>query len=165
MCGSEQESIDHLIGSCQFEQSVWNMVSSFPGVNLAFSGGFGSGNWISDRSYSLYIKSIITAAFWFLWKARCGNIFQNTNVSCQSVVCRALTGVFDSYNASRSLSGWKLIHNNFYTSDGPFLFTSTFRNDNGLVSGAGFFISRSNCNIMLAGVPVQWLLNLVSKLS
>lgn len=50
-----------------------------------------------------------------------------------------------------SLTGWKLIHNNFSTSDGPFLFISTFYNEDGLVWGAGFFISRSNFNILLAG--------------
>lgn len=138
MCSIAHESIDQFMGPCMYAQTVWNSISTHIGVDLVFHGGFGPGNWLINNTYSLYIKSIIAAASWFFWKARCEFFFSKYHCELRSIVCSTLACVADFYNASWPLIGRRLIHNNFSTTDGPFLFISNSWSDAGLISGAGF---------------------------
>lgn len=68
MCGLDYESIDHLMVSCAYAQMVWNLISTHTGGTLNFQNRFGFGDWLISNNYSLYIKSVVAAASWFLWK-------------------------------------------------------------------------------------------------
>lgn len=138
MCGLGYESIDQLMVSYAIAQTVWYLVSTHTGVCLNFQDGFGFGGWLISNNYSLFIKSVIAAASWFLWKAWCDKIFRNIDANCYVIVCKAFAHVTKFYNATALQLGKCLILNNFSNADGPFLFISNDWNDVEEVSGAGF---------------------------
>lgn len=77
-------------------------------------------------------------------------------MNCHSIIYRTLAHIAEFHNDSTSQLSKRLIHNNFSIVDGPFLFISNSWNDEGEVSGAGFFLSNSNYVILMVGyIPMH----------
>lgn len=64
---------------CPKTQAIWNDVSNLVRKNVSFPDGFVSGLWIeADYSvYSNYVKSVVVAIAWLIWKAHCNAGFRN----------------------------------------------------------------------------------------
>lgn len=139
MCGLGYESIDQLMVSYAIAQTVWYLVSTHTGVCLNFQDGFGFGGWLISNNYSLFIKSVIAAASWFLWKAWCDKIFRNIDANCYVIVCKAFAHVTKFYNPQQFFKcGW------------PFLIHLQWLEWCRRSEWSRFFISNSNYLILIA---------------
>lgn len=73
------ETTEHILNLCPKTQAIWNDVSNLVRKNVSFPDGFVSGLWIeADYSvYSNYVKSVVVAIAWLIWKAHCNAGFRN----------------------------------------------------------------------------------------
>lgn len=154
-CGLSQESINHLFCYCSKVSSIWSQLCTKIGTHISFPFGFKSGAWITDSNYSMYIISVITTTAWFIWKSRCDAIFRNVNPNYPVIAHRALAHVQDHFNYDKRHLGQRLILNNFSNADGQFLFNHTCFNQCTKVSAIGFFFSKSNYTVSIAGYYSQ----------
>lgn len=101
------------------------------------------------------IISLISVVAWFIWKTRCDAIFRNTKPNFFVIVGKTFAHVQDYITSRLDLLGQRLILNNFNSFDGHFLFIHASFNQGTKVSTTGFFISKSDYNIPLAGCYSQ----------
>lgn len=107
---------------------------------------------LTNSGYSIFIKSIIVAATWFIWKNKCDKFFRNSNVNCNVIACRAMIHILDFLCLLANLGrGKTLLLNNFSNDLGAFRFVSSHWNAADEVSGVKFFCSTSNYFISFAG--------------
>lgn len=149
--GIHLESIEHLFLNCTFAQGVWSYTELLTGHCINFSSSFSAGFWLTHSSYSAFVKSVIAAVAWHIWKAHCQKIFWNTSSTVVRTAHRAFCFVKDYFHSHTKFSGKRLLLNNFTTADGLFLFTITSFCSNSQVYNARFFCATGLYNVVFSG--------------
>lgn len=67
------------------------------------------------------------------------------------IICQAIANAQEFSQANLNQLGKQLIHNNFSSNDGLFLFSTIVWNDMAKVCGSGFFYTDSNNSLVVAG--------------
>lgn len=145
------EYIEHLFIDCCKVQAVWNLVNHTLGCHIYFPDPVSSRLWITDYGFSTYTLSIIAAMIWFLWKSRCEAIFQNITPNFTNLGCKAIAHVNDFKHDNASLTGQRLIINNFLSSDGHLMFFASNWTLSNKVGHLGFFLTTPTYSISCAG--------------
>lgn len=114
---------------------------------------FTSGYWLqlSQGCHPAFIKAISAATVWFIWKAKCNYIFRNELPNYNTIASKAIGHAKEFSSYAKPQLGKSLIISNFFTSDGPLIFTSVVWHEEHFDGDTGFFISNSNLSIFLAG--------------
>ncbi|XP_039130949.1 uncharacterized protein LOC120267377 [Dioscorea cayenensis subsp. rotundata] len=120
-------------------------------VAISFPAGFRFREWLICASNNTYVKAVVVATTWFIWKNRCDRIFWNYSVSSQVIISRAIAHARDFSLVHADQFGWRLLLNNFTMNDGPFLFIASFWSEASEVGGAGLFCVSTNCSGLVAG--------------
>ncbi|CAN1273141.1 hypothetical protein LINPERPRIM_LOCUS14878, partial [Linum perenne] len=86
LCVSDLESVDHLFTTCAFVSEIWTLVSSklsihgpLPSSVVELIKGWKGLNCMP--SFSMVMKVLLHAVFWFTWKERNDRIFRGVSSS------------------------------------------------------------------------------------
>lgn len=73
MCNLDKETIDHLFLNCPKTLGVWNVIGHILGNGFSIPNSISEGYLLADchASTSVFLKSIIAAGAWFIWKSQC----------------------------------------------------------------------------------------------
>lgn len=149
--GLHFDSIEHLFLTCYKTQGVWSHAESLFGKRFNFSGGFIAGNWLANFGGNTFVKSMIAAVAWHLWKARCDLIFRNIQPNFEVVTLKAYCFAKCHSRPHTMYSGQRFLLNNFTATNGLFLFITTSYCSFTQVYHAGFFCTSATYNIIFAG--------------
>ncbi|XP_039113706.1 uncharacterized protein LOC120249264 [Dioscorea cayenensis subsp. rotundata] len=152
-CGLVPETIEHLLHQCPKAQAIWVNVGNLVKKNIAFPEGFAAGQWLvsANGGFSKFVKAVVVATGWLLWKARCNSIFKLEPPQFGLIARRAFALAQEYSYANGRNVGKNLILNNFISLDGPFLFTASFCSRDLELGGAGFLLVNSDYVVSLAG--------------
>lgn len=123
--GIHLESIKHLFLNCSFAQGVWSHIELLIGHCINFSNGFSAGFWFTHIGCNAFVKSVIAAVTWHIWKARCHMVFRNTHSNVVRLAHKAFCFAKEFFHSHTKFSGQRLLLNNFTAAEGLFLFTAT----------------------------------------
>lgn len=115
LCNLQAESVEHLFHTCVRAQEIWNLISLALRKPILFPNGISSGNWLHQdfSGNDSFSQSVIAAAIWFLWKARCKMIFSNIQLNVESVTAQAYGHAREYLNSSYVYIGKNFISNIF----------------------------------------------------
>ncbi|CAN1304053.1 hypothetical protein LINPERPRIM_LOCUS26067 [Linum perenne] len=108
LCGSNEESVQHLFLSCAFASEVWTLVSSklsIHGPHPFSLAGFIQG-WKEVNCSKSFIskKVILHAVLWYIWLERNNRIFRDVDCSPTSTTIKLWLAVGDWLRADGSFS-------------------------------------------------------------
>ncbi|CAN1826521.1 hypothetical protein LINPERHAP1_LOCUS31589, partial [Linum perenne] len=109
LCGSNEESVQHLFLSCSFAFDVWTLVSSklsIHGPHPSSLAGFIKG-WKEVNCSKRFIsvkRAILHAVFWYIWLERNNRIFRDVDCSPTSTTIKLWLAVGEWLTANGSFS-------------------------------------------------------------
>lgn len=107
------------------------------------------GNWLVNFRGNVFVKSVIAAMAWHLWKVCCDLLFRNIQPNFVTITYNAYCFAKNHSRPHIKYSGQRLLLNNLTVADGLFLFTIACSNSQ--VYHAGFFCTTANYNVVVAG--------------
>lgn len=81
--------VEHLFFICNKTQCVWSQIEALIGKCIAFPIAFFAGNCLTNQGGSDFIKSVIAAVTWDIWKACYDMVFHHTLPNFVTIARRA----------------------------------------------------------------------------
>lgn len=152
-CNLFTETVEHLFLNCHKSQEIWSLSSSTARKNINMSDGVSSGFWLSQElsGNDIYTQSVIAATLWFIWKARCNEIFRTEDLDCQLVANRAVRHTREYFLTFSPLGRKNFIMANFFDSDSPIILTASVVSVDLSIAGLGFIVSDHTSKLLYAG--------------
>ncbi|WOL16966.1 hypothetical protein Cni_G25754 [Canna indica] len=111
VCGTEDDNVSHILFDCDFAISYWKKLEQELKIRFNYKMNWHKGSWLnefapSNTKINLWLKEILAASLWHLWKNRNNCCFNKKKSGLNSLFCRAISDIH-----------WSKI--NDITSDGP----------------------------------------------
>lgn len=152
-CKLFPETAEHLFLNCSKTQLIYNNTCYIIRKPINLGQGLSSGIWLDHEvsGNDNYIQSVIAANVWFIWKARCNNIFKSEEVDYHTVSLRATRHVREYLCASNFCLKNNFIMNNYTFADSPILMIAYAYNEEFSLVGLGFIVANFDAKIMYSG--------------